>query len=144
MNNDLLLINKNERYSLNLNVVGVTLGDTFALENIGDYYTSLNDDKLHREIELAKVDGRISQSNDTTWIKADIIGFDAVLYDVLLWYAVPVPIDTISLNFNDVSFENHCIFVVRQIQRKSPTFAPTDWEKELLAQRQACISPHCS
>ncbi len=39
-----------------------------------------------------------------------------------------------ALDWRDVSFEKHCIFVVRQIQRKSPTFAPSDWERELLAQ----------
>lgn len=107
MNNDLLLINSNDRYTLNLNVVGAELGGEFTMEHIGEYYTSLSDDELKMDIELAQVEGAIYQSGDTTWVKAQIVGFDAKLYDVQLWYAVPTPTDTIELTFNDVPFTNH-------------------------------------
>lgn len=106
-NNDLLLINNNDDFTLSLNIVGVGLNETFTLENIGMYYTSLYDKKLRKDIELAKVDGKISQSNDTTWIEVDIIGFDSVLYDVKLWYVAPTPTKTTSLHLTDVPFENH-------------------------------------
>ena len=107
MNNDLLLINSNDRYTLNLNVVGAELGGEFTMEHIGEYYTSLSDDELKMDIELAQVEGTIYQSGDTTWVKAQMVGFDAKLYDVQLWYAVPTPTDTIELTFNDVPFTNH-------------------------------------
>ena len=107
MNNDLLLINSNDRYTLNLNVVGAELGGEFTREHIGEYYTSLSDDKLKVDIELAQVNGTMYQSGDTTWVKAQMVGFDATLYDVQLWYAVPTPTDTIELTFNDVPFTNH-------------------------------------
>ena len=107
MNNDLLLINSNDRYTLNLNVVGAELGGEFTREHIGEYYTSLSDDKLKVDIELAQVNGTMYQSGDTTWVKAQMVGFDAKLYDVQLWYAVPTPTDTIELTFNNVPFTNH-------------------------------------
>lgn len=107
MNNDLLLINSNDRYTLNLNIVGAELGGDFTMEHIGEYYTSLSDNELKVDIELAQVDGAIYQSGDTTWVTAQMVGFDAKLYDVQLWYAVPTPTDTIELTFNDVPFTNH-------------------------------------
>lgn len=41
--------------------------------------------------------------------------------------------EAFALDWRDISFENHCIFVVRQIQRKTPNFRMSDWEKELIA-----------
>jgi len=38
-----------------------------------------------------------------------------------------------ALDWRDICFENHCIYLVRQIQRKSSKFTPTAWEKDLLA-----------
>jgi hypothetical protein len=35
------------------------------------------------------------------------VGFDAICYQVALWYAVPTPTDTITLQLSDVPFENH-------------------------------------
>ena len=107
MNNDLLLINSNDRYTLNLNVVGAELGGKFTMEHIGEYYTSLSDDELKMDIELAQVEGTIYQSGDTTWVKAQMVGFDAKLYDVQLWYAVPTPTDTVHHTLYEVEFDNH-------------------------------------
>ena len=107
MNNDLLLINANERYTLDFNVVGVGLGQEFNLDNIGTYYTLLRDEQKYLDVEFAQVQGRLYQSGDTTYIIAQVIGFDAVLYDIELWYAVPLPTQTIDLNLTDVTFENH-------------------------------------
>ena len=107
MNNDLLLINTNDRYTVNFNVVGVQLGGEFDMEHIGTYYTSLVDDQSKRVVDIAQVDGTIYQSGDTTWIEADIIGFDSVHYEMSLWYAVPVPTDTVHHTFYEVEFDNH-------------------------------------
>ncbi|MBQ5387556.1 MAG: hypothetical protein IIU55_00550 [Paludibacteraceae bacterium] len=107
MNNDLLFINSNDRYTLNLNVVGVEMGGAFTMENVGDYYTSLYDNELEKDLELAQVEGRIYQSGDTTWIEAEMLGFNATVYDVQIWYAVPEPEDTVELVFEEVPFTNH-------------------------------------
>ncbi len=107
MNNDLLLINSNDRYTLNLNIVGADLGGDFTMEHIGEYYTSLYDNDLDKDIELAQVDGKIYQSGDTTWVVAQVIGFDSNMYDVQLWYAVPTPTETVHHTFYEVEFDNH-------------------------------------
>jgi len=105
--NDLLLINENGDYSLSLNIAGVDMGENFTLDDVVAYYSSLTNEETGTEIDIAKVDGTIYQSADTTWIKADLVGFDAICYQVALWYAVPTPTDTITLQFSDVPFENH-------------------------------------
>ena len=136
MNNDLLLINSNDRYTLNLNVVGAELGGKFTMEHIGEYYTSLSDDALKMDIELAQVEGTIYQSGDTTWVKAQMVGFDAKLYDVQLWYAVPTPTDTIELTFNDVPFTNHLeegyyqLIAYTEDQARMVSFTPASHEVE--------------
>ena len=136
MNNDLLLINSNDRYTLNLNVVGAELGGKFTMEHIGEYYTSLSDDELKMDIELAQVEGTIYQSGDTTWVQAQMVGFDAKLYDVQLWYAVPTPTDTIELTFNDVPFTNHLeegyyqLIAYTDDQARMVSFTPASHEVE--------------
>ena len=105
--NDLLLINENGGYSLSLNIAGVDMGENFTLDDVVAYYSSLTNEETGTEIDIAKVDGTIYQSADTTWIKADLVGFDAICYQVALWYAVPTPTDTITLQLSDVPFENH-------------------------------------
>ena len=136
MNNDLLLINSNDRYTLNLNVVGAELGGDFTMEHIGEYYTSLVDDELKVDIELAQVEGTMYQSGDTTWVKAHMVGFDAKLYDVQLWYAVPMPTDTIELTFNDVPFTNHLeegyyqLIAYTDDQTRMVSFTPASYEVE--------------
>ena len=136
MNNDLLLIISNDRYTLNLNVVGAELGGDFTMEHIGEYYTSLVDDELKVDIELAQVEGTMYQSGDTTWVKAQMVGFDAKLYDVQLWYAVPMPTDTIELTFNDVPFANHLeegyyqLIAYTDDQTRMVSFTPASYEVE--------------
>ena len=136
MNNDLLLINSNDRYTLNLNVVGAELGGEFTMEHIGEYYTSLSDDALKMDIELAQVEGTIYQSGDTTWVQAQMVGFDAKLYDVQMWYAVPTPTDTLELTFNDVPFTNHLeegyyqLIAYTEDQARMVSFTPASHEVE--------------
>ena len=136
MNNDLLLINSNDRYTLNLNVVGVEMGSTFTMENVGDYYTSLYDNELKKDLELAQVEGRIYQSGDTTWIEAEMLGFDATVYDVQIWYAVPEPVDTVELIFEEVPFTNHLeegyyqLIAYTDDQLRMVSFTPASHEVE--------------
>jgi hypothetical protein len=88
------------------------------------------------DIELAQVEGTIYQSGDTTWVKAQMVGFDAKLYDVQLWYAVPTPTDTIELTFNDVPFANHLeegyyqLIAYTDDQTRMVSFTPASYEVE--------------
>ena len=136
MNHDLLLINSNERYTLNLNVVGVELGGAFTMEHVGEYYTSLYDKEQGVYIELAEISGRLYQSGDTTWMEAEMVGFDEQLYDVQLWYAVPTPTDTVELVFEDVPFGNHLeegyyqLIAYTDDQQRMVSFTPASHEVE--------------
>ena len=136
MNHDLLLINSNERYTLNLNVVGVALGGRFTMEHVGEYYTSLYDKEQGADIELAEISGRLYQSGDTTWMEAEMVGFDEQLYDVQLWYAVPTPTDTVELVFEDVPFGNHLeegyyqLIAYTDDQLRMVSFTPASHEVE--------------
>lgn len=60
------------------------------------------------QIDMAKVDGEIWQEGDTTFLLADVIGFDSVLYAIDMFYAAPVPTDTVTHTFteDDVFFTN--------------------------------------
>ena len=107
MNNDLLLMNSNDSYTLNLNIVGVAMGTAFTMDHVGEYYTSLRNDETAEDVELAQIEGRVYQSGDTTWIEAQMIGFDRHMYDVQLWYAVTTPTDTIEMTFEHVPFANY-------------------------------------
>jgi hypothetical protein len=106
------------------------------MEHIGEYYTSLSDNELKVDIELAQIDGTIYQSGDTTWIKAKMVGFDAKLYDVQLWYAVATPRDTVELTFNDVPFTNHLeegyyqLIAYSEDQTRMVSFTPASHEVE--------------
>ena len=104
--NDLLLMNENDEYSLSLNIVGVDMGDTFTMDDVEEYYTSLYDKQHNQSIDIAQIDGRIYQSGDTTWINANMVAFDAKCYQVAMWYAAPTPTDTITLHLTDVPFTN--------------------------------------
>ena len=136
MNHDLLFINSNERYTLNLNVVGVELGGAFTMEHVGEYYTSLYDKEQGADIELAEISGRLYQSGDTTWMEAEMVGFDEQLYDVQLWYAVPTPTDTVELVFEDVPFGNHLeegyyqLIAYTDDQMRMVSFTPASHEVE--------------
>ena len=136
MNHDLLFINSNERYTLNLNVVGVELGGAFTMEHVGEYYTSLYDQEQGADIELAEISGRLYQSGDTTWMEAEMVGFDEQLYDVQLWYAVPTPTDTVELVFEDVPFGNHLeegyyqLIAYTDDQLRMVSFTPASHEVE--------------
>jgi hypothetical protein len=69
-------------------------------------------------------------------VKAQMVGFDAKLYDVQLWYAVSTPTDTIELTFNDVPFTNHLeegyyqLIAYTEDQARMVSFTPASHEVE--------------
>ena len=109
LGNDLYLANENDEYFVALDIYGVPMGGEFTYDNMDTYYTQLvkfgetKDDMT--EIQIASVEGKVYQTGDTTWMVADVIGFDAVLYQVELWYVVPTPKETVKLTV-DATFDN--------------------------------------
>ena len=106
MQNDLMLSNDNGEYYVALDVYNVPFGGSFTLDNMDSYYTQLIDWTNMVEIQIADVQGVIDQKGDTTTMVADIIGFDGVMYQVELWYAVPTPTETVTLTV-DATFDNN-------------------------------------
>lgn len=109
LGNDLYLANENDEYFVALDIYGVPMGGEFTYDDMDTYYTQLvkfgetKDDMT--EIQIASVEGKVYQIGDTTWMVADVIGFDAVLYEVELWYVVPTPKETVKLTV-DATFDN--------------------------------------
>ena len=109
LGNDLYLANQDDEYFVALDIYGVPMGGEFTYDDMDTYYTQLvkfgetKDDMT--EIQIADVNGKVYQTGDTTWMVADVIGFDAVLYKVELWYVVPTPKETVKLTV-DAAFDN--------------------------------------
>ena len=98
MNNDLLLANFNEQFYAGIDVVGVELGGSFTMDDIDPNYTLIFSDYANRVmVNMADLQGSIYQVGDTTFIDAEVIGYDAVLYDVQLWHCVPTPTETVQV-----------------------------------------------
>ena len=109
LGNDLYLANQNDEYFVALDIYGVPMGGEFTYDDMDTYYTQLvkwgETEYDFTEIQIASVEGKVYQTGDTTWMVADVIGFDAVLYKVELWYIVPTPTETVKLTV-DATFDN--------------------------------------
>ena len=99
LDNDLLLANSNQQFYAGLDVVGVEMGGEFTLEDLDLSYSLIFSDYANRVmVDMADVNGKLYQVGDTTFIKAEVIGYDEVMYDVELWHCVPVPTDTVKVD----------------------------------------------
>lgn len=101
---DFRLSNQNEAYSIAIDIVDVPMGASFTEKNM----TACMIANKHTgdTIRIAAAEGRIWQSNDTTYMVASVIGFDAMLYNIELWYAVPTPNKAVVFNFTNATFYN--------------------------------------
>lgn len=106
LNHDFKLSNQDEQYDIALDIVGVPLGASFTEKNLNIGYCLIADKATLDTVKIAAAEGKVWQSNDTTYMTAKVIGFDAVLYDMELWYAVPTPKETVVLNFANATFYN--------------------------------------
>ena len=107
LNHDLLLANNDENYYAGIDIVGVEMGGTFTMEEMDMDYSMLFSDYANRvSVEMADVQGTVFQVGDTTFIKAEIIGYDQVLYDVTLWHCVPTPTATVDCTV-EAEFKNY-------------------------------------
>ena len=105
--NDLLLANSNQQFYAGIDVVGVEMGGEFTMEDLDLTYCMIFSDYANRVmVDMADVKGKIFQVEDTTFIKAEVIGYDGVLYDVELWHCVPTPTKTVNVEIA-ADFENN-------------------------------------
>ena len=107
LDNDLLLANSNQQFYAGLDVVGVEMGGEFTMEDLDLTYSLIFSDYANYVmVEMADVKGTLFQVGDTTFIKAEVLGYDGVLYDVELWHCVPVPTKTVNVEIV-ADFENN-------------------------------------
>lgn len=93
--------NRDSRYIAAIDVHTDTLGGTFSGDDIDKYYSFLGvirgRDTLGVRVMDAKVTLRQS-APDTTFLTAEVIGDDSVMYHVTMFYVPPVAKDTVVLN----------------------------------------------
>lgn len=95
--NMLQLLNYGKDFEASMTVYGVEFGEEFNMENVYLDYSGIYDCRAEHSVQIAAVKGVLNQYGDTTTITASVIGFDSVQYDVQLWYAAPIPTDTIEI-----------------------------------------------
>lgn len=136
MGNDLMLSNDNGDYYIALDIYNVPMGSEFTLDQMDTYYTQLVDWNNMVEIQIADVQGVVYQRNDTTFMEAQVIGFDAVLYDVVLWHTVPTPSEVVELTVDavfDNQIENQGYYTLHGQANESElliAMSPLTWEVE--------------
>ena len=96
-NNMLQLLHYGDDYEASLTVYGKGLGDSFTMDNVYLDYSGIYNKEIGRSVIFADVNGTLNQYGDTTVISASVIGFDAVQYNLHLWYVAPTPIDTVEI-----------------------------------------------
>lgn len=104
--NDFMLVNETDTYNIALDIVGVDMGENFTEKNLNIPYCLIANKLTNDSIKIAAAKGRVWQSNDTTYLSAEVIGFDAILYDIDLWYAVPTVTETVHLDIYNATFYN--------------------------------------
>ena len=103
---DFMLSNKDDNYDISLDIIGVPMGETFTERNFNIAYCMIANRQTHDTISIAAAEGRVWQSNDTTYLSANVLGFDSVIYDIDLWYTVSVVTDTQEIHIYDATFYN--------------------------------------
>lgn len=104
--NDFMLVNENDTYNIALDIVGVDMGENFTERNLNIPYCVIANKLTNDSIKIGAANGRVWQSNDTTYLSAEVIGFDSILYDIDLWYAVPTVTEVVNLDIYNATFYN--------------------------------------
>ena len=104
--NMLQLLNYGQGYDASVTIYGIGLGEEFGMENVLLDYTEIYDSNYGRTVQIASILGELNQYGDTTVITASVIGFNAIQYDVELWYTAPTPVDTVEIEM-PVEFVNN-------------------------------------
>ena len=103
---DFMLTNKDENYDVSLDIIGVPMGESFIERNLNIAYCMIANRQTHDTISIAAAEGQVWQSGDTTYLSANVLGFDAVVYAIDLWYVVPEVIATQELKIYNATFYN--------------------------------------
>ena len=106
LEHDFMLSNQNEEYDISLDIRRVAMGDTFDEGNLNIAYCLITNKLTKDTVKIASAEGRVWQANDTTYLSANVAGFDAVTYSIDLWYAVPEVTQTQALTISDATFYN--------------------------------------
>lgn len=106
LEHDFMLFNQNEEYDVALDIRRVAMGDTFDEGNLNIAYCLITNKLTRDTVKIASAEGRVWQANDTTYLSANVAGFDAVTYSIDLWYAVPEVTQTQALTISDATFYN--------------------------------------
>ena len=106
LGHDFMLSNEDENYDIALDIVQVPMGESFTERNLNIGYCCIANKQTKDTIKIAAAVGRVWQSNDTTYLSAMVTGFDSVMYDIDLWYAVPEVTKTVELNISNATFYN--------------------------------------
>ena len=105
LSNDLQLMNQNDEFTVAVDIYGVPMGENFTMNQVDVNYSGVIDNG--ETVLIADVSGKVYQVGDTTRIDAVIIGFNAVQYNVELWYAVPTPTETVEFTVEGAEFVNY-------------------------------------
>ena len=101
---ELQLANYNEEYSVAFDILYINqiMGGEFTLTDLWEEQTYIvhHNDEEDYYVPIAKVDGKIEQKKEVTYLEATVIGFDSVQYDIKMFYAVPTPTETITYTFD--------------------------------------------
>lgn len=117
--------NRNDKYIAAIDVHTDTLGGTFSGDAIDKYYSFLgvirNRDTLGVRVMDAKV--VLSQAQDTTYLAANVIGDDSIMYRVTMFYVPPVAKDTVLLTVPKAQYYNRNMQGAYQIHGYTPDSA---------------------
>lgn len=106
LDHDFMLTNKDENYDIALDIIGVPMGESFTERNLNIAYCIVANRQTHDTVSIAAAEGRVWQSGDTTYLSANVLGFDSVVYDIDLWYAVPEVTETQEISIYNATFYN--------------------------------------
>ena len=106
LGHDFMLSNEDDGYDIALDIVQVPMGESFTEKNLNIAYCRIANKQTKDTIKIAAAEGRVWQSNDTTYLSAMVTGFDSVMYDIDLWYAVPEVEKTVELHIPNATFYN--------------------------------------
>ena len=106
LGHDFMLSNENEQYAVSIDIIQVPTGETFTERNFNTAYCMIANKATLDTIKIAAAEGRVWQSNDTTYLSTLVTGFDSVSYDIHLWYAVPQPYKTVRIDIQNAAFYN--------------------------------------
>lgn len=106
LGHDFMLSNEDENYDIAIDIVQVPMGESFTERNLNIGYCRIANKQTKDTVKIAAAEGRVWQSNDTTYLNAMVTCFDSVMYDINLWYAVPEVVQTVELNIPNATFYN--------------------------------------